>query len=273
MDHVVLDILDAGDQIADDPGVVRDRDAQRVFHCSHGAGGVDRRADAADTLGEEPGVARVAALEDELDAAEHGARAPRLGDFAAVHLRLDPQVSLDPRDRVDGDLGHHRSSSLAFWLLVDRAQLGADRGGHAVGGEHRRGAADDPGADPVRRGLHAESRHGRQAPIERRHRVPEVALGAADAAVSGAHRPARALVPAHHGAVVEGGWALAAHLVEAPAVAVPLVAPLLHELPRVEVGAALAVVVDARAVGEERAALAGPSPAARRRSGSARSSR
>ena len=52
---------------------------------------------------------------------------------------------------------------------------------------------------------------------------------------------------------VEGRFrALAAHLVQAPALAVAFVAPLLHETAGVVVGAALALIVDDAAVGEQR---------------------
>ncbi len=59
----------------------------------------------ADALGEGPGVPGVAALQDDLDAADHGAGAVGAADGPlGVGLRLDPEVALDPGDRV-----HHHA--------------------------------------------------------------------------------------------------------------------------------------------------------------------
>jgi hypothetical protein len=67
---------------------------------------VDRRTDAADPLGESPGVSRVAALEDGLDASEHGRGGPGVSHHTAIDFRFDPQVALDAADRIDHDAGH-----------------------------------------------------------------------------------------------------------------------------------------------------------------------
>ena len=71
MDDVILDELGPFQQIAQDPGVVRDGDAQSVFNCPHGADGVNGRSNPADPLGEQPGIAGVAALEHQLESPEH----------------------------------------------------------------------------------------------------------------------------------------------------------------------------------------------------------
>ena len=92
--------------------------------------------------------------------------------------------------------------------------------------------------------------------VEGRHPVPEVRLGAADARVAAADRPVGPIVPADGGAVLVGHRPLATHLVETGTGAVGVVAPALHVLPGVEVRPALAVVVDALPVGEERPAEA-----------------
>ena len=60
--------------VADDVGVLRAwHMRQRVLHRAHRGQRMGAGADAADALGERPGVARVAAAQDHLDAAEHGA--------------------------------------------------------------------------------------------------------------------------------------------------------------------------------------------------------
>jgi hypothetical protein len=85
----------------------------------------------------------------------------------------------------------------------------------------------------------------------------DAALGAAEAGVAGAHRPG----PGAHVAEQDGGAVgvglrpLAAELVEAPPLAVALVAELQGETAGVEVGAALAVLVDEPGVGKLGAGL------------------
>ena len=62
-------------------------------------------ADATDTLGECPGIARVATLEDHLQAAPHGAGRHRIADnVGLVDVDLDTQVALDAGDGV-----HHHT--------------------------------------------------------------------------------------------------------------------------------------------------------------------
>src|SRR5687767_275254 len=83
-------------------------------------------------------------------------------------------------------------------LLVDLVGLvpGAldachDRmGGHAGRRPHRQS-----GADHVRCALDAEAGDPRESPVEWRHRVPEVALGASDARMPSPDGPVGAVVP------------------------------------------------------------------------------
>src|SRR5271166_5139669 len=65
----------------------------------------------------------------------------------------------------------------------------------------------------------------REPLVERRHRVPEIRLGAADAGMTTADRPIGAFVPPHHWAVLRRRRALAAHLVKAVAVAMRFITP------------------------------------------------
>src|SRR4051812_35819036 len=118
--------------------------------------------------------------------------------------------------------------------------------------------ADDPGdraADLVGVRLDPELLDVGQAVIERAI-VPEAVFGAADAAVAGLDREGYAAVPPRGRAGVVGGRTLAAHLVEAIALLGLLVVPLLDELAGVEMGAAVALVMDALAVEHLRPALA-----------------
>ena len=59
------------------------------------------RSDTTDALGKDPGVARVATWQDQLDAAEHHTCTPGIDDAAILNLGLDAQVAFDARDRID----------------------------------------------------------------------------------------------------------------------------------------------------------------------------
>ena len=135
-----------------------------------------------------------------------------------------------------------RAPPLAHLVDAGRQGVRADAGRRP---DRERGAQE---VDPA---LDAEPADVGQPVVERRHRVPEVRLGAADAGMPGADRPAGAGVPLEDRAGREGRRALASHLIEAPALPGRLVVELLDELAGVEVGAPRALVVDARAVGEE----------------------
>jgi hypothetical protein len=73
---------------------------------------------------------------------------------------------------------------------------------------------------PCRRWIRRRTGDVGEAVVERAL-VPEAVFGAADAAVAGLDGEGHAAVPAHGGAGVVGGGALAAHLVEAVALARP----------------------------------------------------
>jgi hypothetical protein len=74
MDDVILHVLRRYDQIAEQPCVRRGHGADSPFDCADRGDGVNRGADAADALGEGPGVARIAPAQDQLDAAKHRGR-------------------------------------------------------------------------------------------------------------------------------------------------------------------------------------------------------
>jgi hypothetical protein len=91
-------------RFAEQVGVLRDLDAQCVLHRAHAGQRVGAGAHAADALDEGPGVARVAALQDDFEAAPHRAGGHRVADdVVAVEVHLAAHVALDARDRVDDD--------------------------------------------------------------------------------------------------------------------------------------------------------------------------
>ena len=102
--QVVMRIQRRVHQVAHDVGVVGDLDLQRVFHRAYRHQRVRAGADAADAFDEGPGVARVAALEDDLQAAPHRSRGDGVADdVLVVEVHFDAQVTFDAGDGVDDD--------------------------------------------------------------------------------------------------------------------------------------------------------------------------
>jgi len=110
VEDVALEDVGAEDEVADDAAVVGDLvgDAEGRVEGERRGRGVRRGADAADPLGHALRVHGMAAAEEDLEAAEHRAGAPRLLDLAAVHHHLHPQVAFDAVDGVDDDGSHAR---------------------------------------------------------------------------------------------------------------------------------------------------------------------
>ena len=79
VDDVILHHLRAGDQIAHDARVFGHFDLQRVLDGPDAGEGVHHGADSADALRPDPGLARIAVLQDHFDPAKHGAGAPGVG--------------------------------------------------------------------------------------------------------------------------------------------------------------------------------------------------
>ena len=73
MHHVIVHVLRTDHEIAHQVGVRRHLVSERVFDRPYRSHAVHQRTDTADALRECPGVARVAAAQDDLDAADHGA--------------------------------------------------------------------------------------------------------------------------------------------------------------------------------------------------------
>jgi hypothetical protein len=74
---------------------------QRVLDRAHRGDAVHQGAHAADALDVRPSVARIAPAHDDLEAPDHGPGRVGLLDHVAVHLRLDPQVTLDTGHGID----------------------------------------------------------------------------------------------------------------------------------------------------------------------------
>ena len=63
---------------------------------------MNRRSDAADALGEHPGIPGIPAGQQQFDAAKHHSRTPGIRDPAVLNLHLQAQVPFDACYRIDG---------------------------------------------------------------------------------------------------------------------------------------------------------------------------
>ena len=125
MHHMIVHELRGDHEIADELRVGGDGIFQGIFDGAHRGEPVDQRTHPADTLRKGPGIAWIAALQNDFDAAHHGAGARRLGDGRAVELRLDPQMPFDARDGIDDDglCGHGRSAAARRLLATSSSRL------------------------------------------------------------------------------------------------------------------------------------------------------
>ena len=95
MNDVILHILDGFNNIAHHARIGGNFNPEGIFDSSHGAECVYSRSNTADALGKGPGVSWVAAFENGLNTAPHGAAGPGLAHLSAVHLGFDAQVALN----------------------------------------------------------------------------------------------------------------------------------------------------------------------------------
>ena len=175
-------------EVAQEPRVGRRDGADGVLDGADRRDGVDRRADAADALREGPGVARVAALQDDLDAPEHRGRGPGVFDCppsTSASMRRWPsmRVTGSTTTCVMADL-------LSAWILqLERGSLGGaagwplapDHSDDAVGrkgrahADRRTGAhvveiRDERGGGMARHALQGGGRRGSSCPRSRARR-------------------------------------------------------------------------------------------------------
>ncbi len=114
MHDVIVHAMRGDDQVADVLRIERNFERERILDRAHRGDGVHGRAHPANALREHPGVARVAAFQDHLDAAPHLPGRPGLAYLAVVDLAVDAQMSFDAGDRIDDDAGHDACLSAAW---------------------------------------------------------------------------------------------------------------------------------------------------------------
>ncbi len=184
-------------------------------------------------------------------------RCPSIRVMGSTTTRVLAMVPLLPGTGRSARPGRRLAGAADHGKLPRAAPLAdlVDAGGHGVSADPCRRSDRQRGPQEVDPAFDAEPSDVGQPIVERRHRVPEIGLGAADAGMPGADRPAGPGVPLEDRAGREGGGPLASHLIEAPPLPGRFVVELLDELAGVEVGAAGTLVVNARTVGEQWAPL------------------
>ena len=159
VDDVVLHVLGGHHDVADELSGGRDGDAESALNRTNAGEGVHGGADAADALGNGPGIARIAALENLLETANHGAGAESVSNDAIFHDCLNAQVAFNASNGIDDDACHNFSRLLLIFSVDfrDHAPL-AYVGDHCVGGNtgHRGNSDDSP--DGVGGAFNAEAR-------------------------------------------------------------------------------------------------------------------
>ena len=91
---------------------------QRIFHRTHAGHGVHGGADAAEALREQPCFARIAPVQNLLDAAPHRAGRPCVADRVVVHFDVDAEMAFDSGDGIDRDsFCHDVCRSIRILLL------------------------------------------------------------------------------------------------------------------------------------------------------------
>jgi len=95
VDHVILHVLGGQHDVADELSGRRHRDAERIFDRADTGQGVNRCAYSANTFGDGPGVAGIAADEDLFETADHCSGAESVSDDTVFHHRFNAQMAFN----------------------------------------------------------------------------------------------------------------------------------------------------------------------------------
>ncbi len=113
VDYMILHILGTEHQVADQFGVRRNLNIQRVLHSADRSQRMDRRADSAGSFRERPRIPRVPAFQDDLKTADHGSGAIRVDDLSVLHFRFNAEVPFDPCNGINDDAVCHHAPPFA----------------------------------------------------------------------------------------------------------------------------------------------------------------
>lgn len=129
MHHMVVDELRRDHDVADELGVRGNLVSQSELDGAHRCDAVNHRAHAAESLREGPGIAWIAAVQDQFDATHHGAGTRRAGDDAGgIGVRFDPEMPFDAGYRVNDDARHRTFSPSNRTRLARTALCRSHRG-------------------------------------------------------------------------------------------------------------------------------------------------
>ena len=159
VNDVILHVLGSHHDVADELSGGRNGDAQRALNCTNAGEGMHGGADAANAFGNGPGIARVTALENFLEAANHGAGAESVSDDAVFHDCLNAQVAFNASNGIDDDACHRFSRLLLIFSVDfrDHAPL-TNVGDDRVGRDAGNGGESDDGTDGVGCAFNTEAR-------------------------------------------------------------------------------------------------------------------
>ena len=106
--HMILHVQRSHHDVANQLGCRRYRNADCILNGAHAGQCMHRGADAANALGDCPGIARVATNENLLKSANHCAGTVRVCDDAVFYHRFDAQVTFNTSYWIYDDACHRR---------------------------------------------------------------------------------------------------------------------------------------------------------------------
>jgi hypothetical protein len=119
MHEMVMLVLGAVQQVAQNDGIFRNLNFGGTFHCPHRGQTVDVRSDPAGALDEVIRVTRITSLQNDFNASEHLPGAPGIDNLAPRHLDFDAQVAFYSSNRIYNNSLRHMISSFRQkeWLF------------------------------------------------------------------------------------------------------------------------------------------------------------
>ena len=104
MHKMVLGLQSQLHNVANGIGILWNLDVKRILHRPYRGQRMGSGADTANPLGESPGIAGVAALQNHFQPTPHGAAGYRVADdVVLVKVNLTTHMPLNARDRIDDD--------------------------------------------------------------------------------------------------------------------------------------------------------------------------
>ncbi len=169
VNNMVVLVLSAMQQVANDACIGGNGDADSIVDCPHRGHSMGVGSDPAGALNKMMRVPGVPALKNNFDPAKHLPGTPGVDDLAALHFHLDARWPLYSGNRINRYSVTHMILLILFESSV-KSDVICMIGYYAF-----------------------------YYPVERRHRIPEIGLAASDARMACLHRPTGAVVEFGHG--------------------------------------------------------------------------